>query len=269
MNGIADIYTEEIHGNINMYAAWPPGDTLSLGDYGVLIGNRFERKGNVNNDFGVSYREKKYPSTSNYKFASLGKVQTVFKPKAQATLQGIVNILNASLDINFSDSRSVFFNAANCSQSLIDNIEFKLAKEIISLYKKGKWNPDWVIVSKLISADSTTAIISGSGNASISLEASTPQVPMINLADASIGLTSKSEKDIGFSIITQGGLTPLFGLLKLKKYPLDIMDPTLADAFSYVPNLNIFRTSDILQTSGEVTAKNLEIDAEMLILSEI
>lgn len=265
MNGIADIYTEEVHGNIDLYATWPPGEMLSLGDYGELRENQFERKGNVSNDFGVSFKVKKYPSNANYKFASLGKVQTAFNPKAQASLQGIVKILNASLDINFSDSKAVFFNAANCSQSLIDDIEFKLAKEIISLYKKSKWNPDWVIVSKLISADSTTAIISGSGSASISLEASTPQVPMINLADASIGLTSKSEKDIGFSVITQGGLTPLFGLLKLKRYPFDLKEPKLeGNLLSYTD-----KKLELLQAACEGTTKNLEKDAEVLILSAI
>ena len=139
MSGIADIYTEEVHRNIDLYATWPPGEMLTLGDYGELIGDRFERRGNLITDFGISFKEKKYPSNANYKFASSGKVQTAFKPKAQANLQGVVNILNASLDINFSSSNAVFFNAANCSQSSIDDIAFKLAKEIISLYKKYKW----------------------------------------------------------------------------------------------------------------------------------
>jgi len=263
MNGIGDIYTREIHDNMNLYAAWPPGEMLSLGDYGILIEKRFDRRGNIYSDFGIPKREKKYPSIANYKFSSLGRVQTSFKPSAQANLQGIVNIIHASLDINFSDSNAVFFNSANCSQSSIDSIESILAQEIIKLYKKGKWNPNFVIVSKLINADSTTAVISGSSSASISLEAASPQVPFINLADASIGLNSKSEKDIGFSIVSQGGLTPLFGLHKLKTYfPYDIKNPTFVPC-SYMPNLNTMQASD------DVTKQMLDINLEVLILSEI
>jgi hypothetical protein len=214
MSGIEEIYTEEIHNNLNMYGVWPVDKQLRLGDYGVLKNHQFKKQANIEK-FGITFKTEKSPSTAHYRFASKGNAQITFNPKAEIKLEGVLKILKANLDIKFSDENAVFFNAAECSNVSIADCD-QLGKDIISLKKKGLWNTDHLIITELINSNSTTTLVSGNASSSILLEAETPEIPVIALANAGIKLNSISEKGIGFSVVTTGGLTPLIGLYKLE-----------------------------------------------------
>ncbi len=118
------------------------------------------------------------------------------------------------IDIKFSSKHSVFFNAAACVPAQIQD-QIKLGNDILSLFKAGKWQKDFVVVTNLYKGGSTTAIVSASGSASIGLDAQ-GDIPVIDLGDASLKLAVKHSKALALTVVTQGSLTPLFGLSGLQ-----------------------------------------------------
>jgi hypothetical protein len=82
-------------------------------------------------------------------------------------------------------------------------------------YAKNDWNRAWAVVTDLIQAGATTVAISGGQAASLLLEA-TGDVPAIDLANASIGLSMKTSTNVGYQIIAAKSLVPLIGLCKIQ-----------------------------------------------------
>ena len=81
----------------------------------------------------------------------------------------------------------------------------------MQLFKEKKWDEKWVILTNLVEAGNTTAFISLSDSASITLEAE-GGVRRIDLADASLKLNIKSYSDVGLRVATDGNLRPLIGI---------------------------------------------------------
>lgn len=52
---IAREYTQVLRQQLRCYAVWPPTLAVAPGDYGVFVRGVFNRIGNINTDFGVSY----------------------------------------------------------------------------------------------------------------------------------------------------------------------------------------------------------------------
>ena len=213
---IAYKYAEDIHNNLRMYPAWPINMPLALGDYGTLENSIFQRIGNITDKFGIQFeRISSLPST-HYDYRSANKIEAILKPRATIGM-GAVSA-NASLDISFSGENAIFFNAAECSVTTYkDNDE--VFDQLIDLYRQGNWDSSYKIITDIVNASSTTLIFSGGNNASISLEADTPNIDTIDLAKANIGLKIKNEKNIGLKIISIGGLTPLIRLAGIIKWP--------------------------------------------------
>jgi hypothetical protein len=91
-----------------------------------------------------------------------------------------------------------------------------LGREIISFVKNGEWQMDWVVVTEIITAGSTTIAVSSQKGAHCTLEAK-GELPQIDLANASIGLKMISAQAIGYQVIAERGLCPLLGLSKAHK----------------------------------------------------
>jgi hypothetical protein len=72
------------------------------------------------------------------------------------------------------------------------------------------------VVTHVAEAGATTVVISGGKKAAISLEASSEAIEAIRLGEAGAALSVKSEKSIGLKTVTQQGLTPLVGLMKVQ-----------------------------------------------------
>jgi hypothetical protein len=86
---------------------------------------------------------------------------------------------------------------------------------VMDLFRRGEWQREWAIVTDLVEAESTTLAVSGADQAAIAFEA-TSDVPYIDLADAAIGLEVKMASNIGYQVVAEKGLVPLFGLCKIQ-----------------------------------------------------
>lgn len=214
MARIEALYTRAIQKNFRpLFANWEPGRDLKLGDYGVLSGKSLIYVGNVA-DLGVTFTQRVDPTKDQKSFTSEGSVDITTHAKGEVNAAG-VKLAQASVDIAFSAKHAVYFNAAECSYCMIEN-KAKLGDQIVELFKAGKWQRKWVIVTDLVRAGATTVVISGSSSASISLGAQ-GDVPHINLANADLELSPKHESNIGYKVISESGMVPLIGLGKIQR----------------------------------------------------
>ncbi len=92
-----------------------------------------------------------------------------------------------------------------------------MAEQLIDLREKKRWKDEYYVITELVHSDSTTSIMSSAKNAIIQLEAKSPAIPVIDLADAQIKLNIKSSRNVSTEIISEGKTTPLFRLSHIEK----------------------------------------------------
>lgn len=221
---LADIYSESIHNNLRMYAAWPIDTPLNLGDFGTLEGQLFQRLGNLKERYNIEVKSLSSNSSVHYDFKSAGLVETTMYAKGDINVGGQIPLAKAGLEINFSGENAVFFDAAGCSISSIENKD-KVFNEITKLYRRGMWDKKYTLITDIIRSESTRVFISNSQNASIFLEAQSPKITVIDLAKANIGLRCASEKNIGLNVISTNSTTPLMKLGRIKDITWPWQDP--------------------------------------------
>lgn len=213
MSSIAEIYTEAVYDNLKpLYGNWEPGRPVKLGDFGLLRGRIFIYLGNIE-ERGISFQTRTDPAKDQKYFSSAGDTQINFYAKGSVTSSGVVNE-KARVEIRFSSRKAVFFNAAGCSYTMIAD-KVALGRRVMDLFRRGEWQREWAIVTDLVEAESTTLAVSGADQAAIAFEA-TSDVPYIDLADAAIGLEVKMASNIGYQVVAEKGLVPLFGLCKIQ-----------------------------------------------------
>lgn len=215
---VAKVYTDAVKQNQKVfYGVWEPGFPIKLGDYGVMRGNIFTQLGNISefeelNDFQIKYRK---DETKDEKFfTSQQGVNFELKPKANGTIEGVK--INASLEVTFSKENCIFFNGAECLFEIIEN-KYELGQRLLQIHKinKNRWKREFVVVTDRVVTKRALILISTSSDFSITLEADA-NVPVIDLAKASLGLKIKNQRSSGYKVITEEGIIPLIGLSKIK-----------------------------------------------------
>jgi hypothetical protein len=215
MSSLADIYTSAVYGNLKpLYGNWFPDTPIKLGDYGTLNNNQFIPLGNIGDpSIGITFKVTSSPSSDQINFSSSGTTKVTLTAAGTANVSGGVSV-KASLEVDFSSQESVFFNAAGCSYNMIED-KVTLGASIMNLFNNGTWNRDWAVVTDLVATGSTTIAVSGGQSSSVVFQAS-GNVPQIDLADASIGLSVVSSSNVALQIAAEKGLNPLIGLSKIQ-----------------------------------------------------
>jgi hypothetical protein len=200
-------YTTELHQAFGyLFANWVPQQKIALGDYGRFQKGVFHRDGKLE-DLKLDVK-RGTPDEARALYQYHSKNSSSAQLKLNASGKSAAANAKAGLEIKFDDANSVFFNAAGCALSTVSNVS-SIGDAIRRKLKDGKWEYDWVVITTLIEAKSTTAIISSSSNGTIVLNAET-NVPHIDLADAALKLGVSSESNIGLKLVTEPGCAPLF-----------------------------------------------------------
>jgi hypothetical protein len=224
MSSLASEYCDQLKHNFKtFYAPFPPNQPVRLGDYGVMNGNTFVPIGTVA-DLGLSIgKVRQIPErASDYEFTTEGSVDVEFHAGGSGSPGGVP--VKAGLDISFSKKFSVFFTAAKCVPTFIED-QVALGNAIVNLLQNDKWQRKFVLITSLLEAAATTIVVSAADQSSISLEASSAAATAIDLGDVNLKLSIKSAKSVGFKVITQGALTPLIGLSKVTGFFQDNFGP--------------------------------------------
>ncbi|MEM7368081.1 MAG: hypothetical protein AAF587_05730 [Bacteroidota bacterium] len=202
------IYRRAIKRNLKPYFAnWLPGDSRELGEYGEFKGGIFRPIGNVK-DFGVEFIEKIDPSPDNHEFGASGAANVNFYAKGKLDPSA-----NAAMEIAFTKEWAVYFKAIDARANRIAD-KNDLGKQILTLYKSGKWKRRWVIITDVVSAGRTITAVSASNDSRIVLEAAA-EIETINPVDASIELQATISSRVGYQV-SGAAMQPLIGFSKVQ-----------------------------------------------------
>jgi hypothetical protein len=206
-------YCKQIKENLRLHANFPPNRPVALGDYGVVQDHVFERLGNLG-QLGITFATIPGTGQSTYQFKSKGNVDFALIAKGDVQPGGVPAV-KAGLELKFSRENAVFFNAAGCTVLAIADLR-AIESELLNLHDLGQWKTDFYVVTEFTSAARVTIIASADRDSEVKLEASSPAIEAIHLGDASLDLSVKRSRNTSLEIVTEGGLTPLIQLCRLR-----------------------------------------------------
>lgn len=166
MAGIDDVYTRELHKELNMYAAWTPESTFRLGDYGEFDGKIFKRIGNITNNFNIAVQEE-VSDDSAITFTSEGAVNVTVA--AEVDTQGRTTG-NAKLNVEFDRANAVFFQATGVKTHRVKNTK-QVGDALIKVYQqRGRdWRLNMAVITEIKTAEDMVALISKKRNVGVRL----------------------------------------------------------------------------------------------------
>lgn len=190
MASMACLYGKAIRDELELFASWPIGTQLSLGDVGFLTkkGKLFERWNNLK-DFGINFVSQKATIVTDFDF-TLGKhVKILFKAAGEAPLDGsFLTTAQVGVSLVF-DRKSSIVLRAHTKEEFIRDLQ-KLEAEVIrkTRDKTNKWKSDFVIVTATYESVGTTIILSSGRSSRVEITANAGIDIPFDLADAQIGL---------------------------------------------------------------------------------
>ncbi len=207
---ISKQYTKEIKDKTNYLATWLPTVIVSPGDVGRIIDYQYNHVTTLG-DLGIPVEIVPGMFQADFDYCSEGSVSINIKAAGKAPLAGSdIAEAEAGVSIKFARSNAVVFKISRCKSTRI-NDQNSLGMEILSRYRSGNWQDDWVVVTEVVSAAGATIIISSGDNAQIDLLAGgNVNASSLNLADVEANFQILKESNIETKIIASDGLTPLF-----------------------------------------------------------
>jgi len=209
-------YTNEMKRKFGYYATWNPGVPVKLGDIGTFKKNIFTRISDLDS-FGIKFEIRPDDTKTPLEYASQGSVAITTKLSGNIAPPGSVFAnADAGIIVEFSAENATLFKANNTtSPSIRDTV--KVGDEVMKLYRDGKWNKNWVVVTELIEAESATIIISNTAGGKVELKANANiDAPYFDIADGKFNFSPSFSNGLETRIISAEGLTPLFKIMGMK-----------------------------------------------------
>jgi hypothetical protein len=207
---IAKQYTREIAQSLQYLPVWLPTRTLSLGDVGIIKDNVFEVQSTLE-AMNVGFARSASRPTAALRYYSHDGVSISLKASGTAPAAGsALTTVAAGVVVKFSRAKAVVFEAGGCKIEAISDLAV-LGNHLVGLYQRGSWSENLYVVTEVVTADVATILISSGAGASVELTTSgdlgSGGLSLANL-DAQFGIASMT--GMGFEIVGQTGLTPLF-----------------------------------------------------------
>lgn len=218
MKGPRTQYTDEMYRKFGYYATWEPNKDLALGDVGILRKNEFTRLFHISRRFpSITFTELPDNTPGDLEYISKGSVTITTKLGGTIPQAGsVLTEADAGITVEFSKENAVVFKANETYTPSIDDT-IALGEEIIELFKQGKWEKDWVVVTELVKATSATVLISNKNNGKIELKANAEiDAVDFNIAKAEFEFSAAFTRGLETRVIAQQGTTPLFKAMGIK-----------------------------------------------------
>jgi hypothetical protein len=207
-------YVNSILKKFEQYATWPPNSRIRLGDIGILEGNRFRYRANIET-MGIKFTFHSNP-TIDFDHSSGFNIAPSVHVAGEAKIAEPING-KAKAQASFDSSGAFVLQAAGIRAYEIDD-KLKLARDIRELYDRGLWHPDWLVVESTYEAERATIIVSNSegGKLELSAKGGFP-TGIAPLATAQGDLAIIGRSGDFSTYLAEQGLTPMFGLLRVKR----------------------------------------------------
>lgn len=209
-------YTNEMKRKFGYYATWNPGVPLQLGDVGIFKNNVFTKISDLES-FQITFDIREDQTEVDLEHSSQGSVSVTTKLSGTVAPHGsVLADADAGIVVEFGKDNSTLFKAnKTVSPTIKDTIQ--LGNIVLELFKQGKWNKNWAIITELVKAESATIIISNSSNSKIELKANANvDAPSFDIADANFEFSTLISKGLETMIIAAEGITPLFKCMGIK-----------------------------------------------------
>lgn len=186
MRSIRKQYIKDLYNHFNYYPTWLPGVPLQLGDIGILHKNEFTRVSSLENE-GIQFEIREDLTKMDLNFDSEGSVTITAKLAGTANIEGsVLAEAEAGISIDFQKQHATLLKLkGTVSPQISDTIV--LGNEIVHRYKNGSWKKEWVVITSIVEADSSTILVSNARNAKLELKASA-ETKKLDIANASADL---------------------------------------------------------------------------------
>jgi len=218
MSSAAEQYTRELVDQFKFNATWTPGVPLNLGDIGVIDNGVFVPITSLDR-FGVNLDATAENSGSeSFSYASANAVEIGFKAEGEpSSFAPTIPLSDAGLGIQFKREKATVFQLEGATHVRIAD-EVALRDEVVSLMRANKWDKDWSIVTWLVKAASTTALISRSASSSIEFALSAGVNPGgIELLSVENDVRTVASREMQLTIAGSTNMTPLFRAKRVKR----------------------------------------------------
>lgn len=239
---ISEQYTQELFENLNYHATWFPNNILKLGDIGYFNDNYFEQVFTLDN-VGIPYEVSKDKAPADYEYTSKSGVSITTKVARTAPALGSnLTKAEAGICIDFNAANAIVFQAGDCEIITIKN-KNKLAEDILTLKRNGKWVADYVVITTIVKSKSVTVIVSNESGGKVELTAHAS----IKAGTAEVATLKTSNKlkyasKVGVQVIAATNLTPLYKASGIKRGFLFAKDKLInrgeSSSHSEISNVN-------------------------------
>lgn len=209
-------YTDEIHDALGYWATWLPGSPLELGQCGPLQGRVFDPQSALTN-FGIELDSPTVGQLTDIQYVTKGAVSYSLHGAADSERIPGIPEGKAGIKLSFSRENAIVFVAKDARHTRIADVN-QLAKTLYELISVGEFPAEFAVITEIITAGTASIMISSSDGAQLSLSADADfSAGLIDVANASLGLSRVSSKNLQTEIVAQQSLTPLFKLVGLKR----------------------------------------------------
>jgi hypothetical protein len=216
---IAEQYTSELREELQHLAIWLPGDRVSLGDVGVMDGDRFIRQSTLAETVGLGLGGTRNAPWGGFSYRSEGAVSVSVGALAGAKDPvAAVGKAGGRVKVTFDREHAVLLEMRGGRRVAVED-QLHLQTQLTRAWERDAWKPEWCVVTEVVESAETTVLVSTQSKASIDLETDVALDPggLASLADAKLGLRRSVSDGIGIEMLAEPGATPLFKALRLKK----------------------------------------------------
>jgi hypothetical protein len=204
------LYQDEMHDKLGFFATWLPADPMEVGDVGALEKGRFRRITSLK-ELGFEYGSKTAPSMQDLHYTS--KNGTKLSAGAGAS---VGSEITGEIAIDFSGEGAFVFQASGLRAKRLENVPV-VARQVLSAFKKGRWEKDWLLVEQIHLAKQATVIVSEdrSSRIVISAKGSGP-ITTACLADPRINFAVATIEGRMVHVVGATALTPLYSCVRIR-----------------------------------------------------
>jgi len=208
------------------WSTWPLSTRHAVGDVCSVVEGQLLSAGTLGS-LGVPTPTLDSPYRDMLTYDSAGSVVVTLKASGVTgpLFQALVEV-DAGAHLSFSRGRSVFAAFAGLRQSALAQPR-TLATPLVELYFQRRWDPDWVAVTHILSAQAATVLIAANGGAEAELRLEAGAQP-VGVGDLAGQVRLARSRAIGLDWLAGADSTPFCRVVRLRKSWLGRIDADFA-----------------------------------------
>jgi hypothetical protein len=209
-------YTDEIHSQFAYWAMWLPSSRVQLGDVGPVHDRVFSPQTSLT-DLGVPFQTTRRAEILNLQYATQSGVQMTFQSAVGSQAIPQIPPGKAGIELAFGAAGGIVFVVKDGRERRIHDLD-AISRKLLELIKQGDVPREYALVTHVVDAAAATVLISSSSNAKFIASADADfKAGLLDLANAGVGFSRVSSKDMETELVADKGATPLFKLAGFKK----------------------------------------------------